>query len=135
MDNITLALAEKIAAKAKQLVAESYGDKPFSVAVCDKDGFLVLYHKEDGAKLLTINLTPCKAYTAARMGTSTAAFLDRLQKNNLNIGYFQDEKFTALPGGGPLLNAQRQLMGAVGIGGVAQDGEVAAKLAALAWDV
>ncbi len=135
MDNMTLAIAEKVAAKAKQLVAESYGGKPFSVAVCDKNGFLVLYHKLDGAKLLTINLTPCKAYTAVRMGTSTAAFLERLKRDNLDIGYFQDTRFTALPGGEPLLNAQKQLFGGIGIGGLAQDGEVAAKLATLPWDV
>jgi glc operon protein GlcG len=51
----------------------------------------------------------------------------------LAISYFQDEHFTALPGGMPLFNDQKQLIGAVGIGGLAQDGEAAALVAELTW--
>lgn len=130
VDNITLALAKKIADYAEATVAGEYGRKPFSVAVCDKDGFLVLFHKLDGAKLLTISLTPNKAYTAARMGVSTADFLRRLQQENLNIAYFADDKFVAMPGGVPVYNDKQQVIGAVGIGGLKEDGEVAAKVAA-----
>lgn len=130
MENVTLALAKKIANYAEEIVAKEYGAKPFSVAVCDKDGFLVLFFKQDGAKLLTINLTPNKAYTAARMGVSTADFLARLQRENLNISYFADDKFVGMPGGVPIYNDQQNLIGAVGIGGLKEDGEVAAKVAA-----
>lgn len=130
MDTISLELAKQIGACAEAIVAKDYGAKPFSVAVCDKNGFLVLFNKLDGAKLLTINLTPNKAYTAARMGVSTADFLARLQRENLNIAYFADERFVGLPGGVPIYNAERQLIGAVGIGGLKEDGEVAAKVAA-----
>lgn len=130
MENVTLALAKKIANYAEEIVAKEYGAKPFSVAVCDKDGFLVLFFKQDGAKLLTINLTPNKAYTAARMGVSTADFLARLQRENLNIAYFADDKFVGMPGGVPIYNDQQNLIGAVGIGGLKEDGEVAAKVAA-----
>jgi cob(I)alamin adenosyltransferase len=129
VNNVTLALAKKIAARAEEIVAKEYGAKPFSVAVCDKDGFVVLFYKLDGAKLLTINLTPCKAYTATRMGVSTADFLQRLQRDNLNISYFADDKFVAMPGGVPIYNDEKQLIGAVGIGGLKEDGEVAAKVA------
>ena len=132
MENVTLALAKKIGNYAEELVAKDYGARPFSVAVCDKDGFLVLFNKQDGAKLLTINLTPNKAYTAARMGVSTSDFLARLQRDNLNISYFADDKFVGLPGGVPLVNEQQQLIGAVGIGGLKEDGEVAARVAAAA---
>ncbi|MCM0760415.1 MULTISPECIES: heme-binding protein [Sporomusa] len=132
MDNITLTTAKKVADYAEELVAQEYGRKPFSVAVCDKDGFPVLFHKLDGAKLLTINLTPNKAYTAARMGVSTADFLQRLQRENLNISYFSDEKFVGLPGGVPIVNDRQQVIGAVGIGGMKEDGEIAAKVAAAA---
>ncbi len=127
-----MALARKIENYAETIIAKDYGMKPFSVAICDKDGFLVLFHKQDGAKLLTINLTPNKAYTAARMGVSTADFLLRLQQENLNIAYFSDDKFVGLPGGVPLYNDRQQIIGAVGIGGLKEDGEVAAKVAAAA---
>lgn len=132
LENVTLALAKKIENYAEMIVAKEYGMKPFSVAICDKDGFLVLFHKQDGAKLLTINLTPNKAYTAVRMGVSTADFLLRLQQENLNIAYFADDRFVGLPGGVPLYNDQQQIIGAVGIGGLKEDGEVAAKVAAAA---
>ena len=132
MENITLALAKKIGNYAEEIVAKEYGAKPFSVAVCDKDGFTVLFNKLDGAKLLTINLTPNKAYTAARMGVSTADFLLRLQRDNLNISYFADDKFVGMPGGMPIYNDQQQIIGAIGIGGLKEDGEVALKVAAAA---
>jgi len=132
VDNITLEMAKKAGAYAEELVARAYGMKPFSVAVCDKDGFLVLFHKQDGAKLLTISLTPNKAYTAARLGVSTGDFLRRLQNENLNIAYFADPQFVAMPGGVPILNENQQLIGAVGIGGLKEDGEVAAQVAAAA---
>ena len=134
MDNITLVLAKKLGNYAEELVAREYGMKPFSVAVCDKDGFLVLFNKLDGAKLLTISLTPNKAYTAARMGVPTADFLRRLQQENLNVAYFADDKFVGMPGGVPVYNDRQQLIGAVGIGGLKEDGEVAAKVAAAMVD-
>ena len=126
---MTLELAKKIAECAESLVATEYGSNPFSVAVCDKDGFLVLFQKADNAKLLTIKLTPAKAYTAARMGVPTVDFLQRLQTENLEICYFADGTFTAMPGGMPIFNSQHKLIGAVGIGGLKQDGEVAEKVA------
>jgi len=132
LGNITLAIAKKIGNYAEEIVAKEYGAKPFSVAVCDKDGFTVLFNRLDGAKLLTINLTPNKAYTAARMGVSTADFLARLQRDNLNISYFADDKFVGMPGGVPIYNNQQQIIGAVGIGGLKEDGEVALKVAAVA---
>lgn len=130
MDNMTLALAKKISDYAEDLVEKEYENKPFSVAIVDKDGFTVLYHKQDNAKLLTINLTPAKAYTAVRMGQTTTDFLTRLQQENLNIRYFADDKFVAMPGGAPIKNANNKIIGAIGIGGLKKDGEVAAKIVA-----
>lgn len=130
MENMTLDFAKGIAEFAESLVKNEYGDNPFSVAVVDKDGFTVLYQKEDGAKLLTIALTPAKAYTAVRMGQPTADFLARLQREHLEICYFADEKFVAMPGGVPIKNPASKMIGAVGIGGLKEDGEVAMKVAA-----
>lgn len=127
---MSLRVAEKMSAYAKQLVEESYGNRPFSIAICDKSGFLVLFHKQDDVKLLTIQLSINKAYTAARMGVSTAEFLRRLQRENLNIAYFADEQFVAMPGGVPIFDENNQLIGAVGIGGLKEDGEIAQKVAA-----
>lgn len=130
MENMTLDFAKSRVEFAETLVKNEYGDNPFSVAVVDKDGFTILYQKKDGAKLLTIALTPAKAYTAARMGQSTADFLARLQREHLEICYFADEKFVAMPGGVPIKNPAGKLIGAVGIGGLKEDGDVAMKVAA-----
>ena len=130
MENMTLEFAKDIAKFAESLVKNEYGDNPFSVAVVDKDGFTVLYQKEDGAKLLAIALTPAKAYTAVRMGQPTVDFLARLQREHLEICYFADEKFVAKPGGVPIKNPAGKVIGAVGIGGLKEDGEVAMRVAA-----
>ena len=45
MKNMTLALAKKIGCYSEALVEKEYGTKPFSVSVCDKDGFTVLFYK------------------------------------------------------------------------------------------
>lgn len=129
IDNMTLDLAKEVSRCAEVLVEKEYNNNPFSIAVCDKDGFLVLFQKKDNAKLLTIKLTPAKAYTAVRMGVPTANFLQRLQTENLEICYFADNNFTAMPGGVPIYNSASKIIGAVGIGGLKEDGEVAEKVA------
>lgn len=129
MNNMTLELAKKIVSYAENLVINEFGNKPFSIAVCDKYGFSVLFQKIDGAKLLTISLTPAKAYTAAHFGVSTGTFLQRLQKENLEISYFADPKFVAMPGGEPICDVNNEVIGAVGIGGLPEDGIVAQKIA------
>jgi glc operon protein GlcG len=126
--NMTLELAQRAVTHALQLAEK--GRHTISVSVVDKSGFLVAFAKMDGVKLLTIHLTHHKAYTAARMEVSTDAFLARLQRDNLEIAYFGDEKFTALPGGVPIL-VGGELIGAVGIGGITteMDQEIAEHVA------
>ena len=118
--NMTLALAQRAEAHALQLAAN--GGHAISVSIVDASGFLVAFAKMDGAKLLTIHLTHHKAYTAARMGQPTHAFLARLQRDNLQIDCFGDDKFTALPGGVPVI-VDGELIGAVGVGGITPQGD------------
>ena len=59
-----------------------------------------------------------KAFTAVRMGMSTAAFLERLRKDNLEAGWF-GEGLVALPGGNVVKDAAGEIVGAVGISGLA----------------
>lgn len=132
MKTMTLKRAKKISEYTEALIAKDFANKPYSIAVVDHNGFIVLYHKQDGAKLLTINLTPAKAYTAARMGQSTVDFLNRLQRENLDISYFADSGFVAMPGGSPIFDENNNLIGAVGIGGLKEDGEISAKIASIA---
>lgn len=123
IERLTANVAQQAIHYAFQLSKAHYSGQPLSVAVCDDAGFLMAFAKLDGAKLLTIELTQRKAYTSSRLGCTTAAFLQRLQTEDLAIGYFADEKFTALPGGIPLINEQKKCLGAVAIGGISAEGD------------
>jgi glc operon protein GlcG len=94
-------------------------NRPICVAICDPSGFLLAFARMEGAPLRSIQISQSKAYTAVRMGVSTDAFLARLRKENIEIGYFCDPLMTALPGGNLLKDAAGTLLGAVGISGLA----------------
>jgi uncharacterized protein GlcG (DUF336 family) len=53
------------------------------------------------------------------MGGTTAAFLERLRREDIAIGYFCDPLLTALPGGALLEDGAGRVIGAVGISGLA----------------
>jgi len=96
---------------------EDFG-KPVCVAVCDPAGFLVAFARMDGAPLRSIAISQSKAYTAARMGVTTEAFLARLRKEQIEVGYFCDPAFTALPGGSVLKDVGGAMVGAIGVSGL-----------------
>lgn len=93
--------------------------RPICVAVCDAQGFLVAFARMEGAPVRSIQISQGKAYTAARMGVSTAAVLARLKNDGIEIGYFCDPLLTALPGGAPLKNGTGTLIGGIGVSGLA----------------
>ncbi len=99
MTTLTLGHALRAVASALDLAETCYAKRPLSVAVCDANGELLSFARMDNAKLLTIELTQRKARTSSRLGCTTQAFLQRLQKEQLDIGYFADPLFTALPAG------------------------------------
>lgn len=107
-------------------------NRPICVAVCDAQGYLLAFGRGDGAPLRSIAISQSKAYTAVRMGMPTDAFLARLHRDNLEIGYFCDERFTALPGGVVFKDAQGVVLGGVGISGLttAEDRQIAEALQA-----
>jgi glc operon protein GlcG len=107
--------------------------RPICVAVCDAAGFLLAFQRQDGAPLRSIAISQGKAYSAARMQATTDALLNRIERENISVSYFCDDKITALPGGSPLKNAGGTILGAVGISGLtsAEDQEIADHLAGL----
>lgn len=116
--NLTSDLAMQTISAAQTISQEYFAGRHFSVAVCDKQGFLLAFSRMDNAKLLTIELTQRKAYTSSRLGVATADFLSRLQNEKLDIHYFGDERFTALPGGVAVYNSDKQLVGGLAVGGL-----------------
>jgi uncharacterized protein GlcG (DUF336 family) len=110
--------------KARQIVdaaiakANAEFKRPICVSVCDRNGFLAYFARMDGAPVRSIWIAQQKAFTAARMMMSTAAFQERLRKDGLDAGWF-GEGLVALPGGSVVEDAAGEVIGAVGISGLA----------------
>lgn len=132
MTTLTLQQAVQAVDFALNLARNQYQHRPLSVAVCDTNGELLSFARMDAAKLLTIELTQRKARTSSRLGCTTQAFLQRLQKEQLDIGYFADPRFTALPGGIPVIK-DGKCLGAVAIGGLSAQEDHDAALAVAAF--
>ncbi len=133
MEALTLSQANNCIRMAMEKAAASYG-RPICVAVCDAAGFLVSFQRMDGAPLRSIAIAQGKAYSASRMQVSTDALLARLERENIPVSYFCDDKITALPGGSVLKDADGAIIGAAGISGLtsAEDQEIADYLAGMA---
>ncbi len=101
--------------------ATSLYQRPICVAVVDAAGLLVAFARMDGAPARSIAIAQGKAYSAVRMGTSTQAFLARLQREGLQASHFCDPALTPLPGGTPLKLGSGAVVGAIGISGLAAE--------------
>jgi glc operon protein GlcG len=132
MEKLTLEWAQKIVAQAMQKAAADY-KRPICVSVCDQSGFLLAFGRMDTSPIRCIQIAQRKAFTAVRMGVATDVFLSRLRQNQLEASYF-DESFTALPGGNPIKDKAGNLLGAVGVSGLAaeEDQAITEAMAAMA---
>ncbi|TEA77421.1 GlcG/HbpS family heme-binding protein [Allopusillimonas ginsengisoli] len=117
MVGLSLSQAQALLALGIDKVRE-YPGKSACISVCDPHGFLVSFVRMDGAPVRSIQLAQQKAYTSVRLGTSTEAFLARLRREDIPIGYFCDALLTALPGGAVLLDAQGAMLGGIGVSGL-----------------
>lgn len=131
MPALTLELAQELIAQAQAKAQQDF-KRPICVAVCDASGLLLAFARMDGAPLRSVAIAQGKAYSAARLGVSTQAVLERLHREQIEIGYFCDPQLTALPGGSPLKDKQGQLCGAIGVSGLtsAEDQQVTDHVAA-----
>lgn len=121
---ISLQLAQTLVDKAIAKAAADF-KRPICVAVCDKYGFLLAFGRMDGAPVRSIALSQGKAYSAARMGVDTDAFLERLNRENIPASYFCDDKLTGLPGGVVLKDRKDELIGGAGISGLKPEEDLA----------
>jgi len=121
-------LIDRAMAEAKQDF-----ERPVCVAVCDPLGFLIAFSRMQGAPVRSIQISQGKAYTAVRMGVSTEAFLARIQKEAIEIGYFCDPQLTALPGGSVLRDGTGRVVGGIGVSGLtsAEDQVITDRMAEL----
>lgn len=117
MPGLTLDIASRCIDFAMARAKQEF-NRPVCVAVCDPQGFLLAFTRMEGAPVRSIQISQGKAYTAARMGVSTAAVLARLKKEGIEIGYFCDPLLTALPGGSVLKDESGTMVGAIGVSGL-----------------
>lgn len=97
--------------------ASKYGLGPICFSIVDAQGELLWFERMDRAPARAIRISMAKAYTAVRMNDSTMAFKQRLENEKLSCSDFMDERFTALPGGSPLISSNGSIAGAIGISG------------------
>ncbi len=114
----SLDLAQKLVGLALEKGKQDYA-RPFVVAVCDENGFLVAFARTDNGPIRSIQISQSKAYTAVRLGMNTDALLAKIQKENLSLAYYCDPNLTALPGGTILKKADGTIIGAIGVSGLA----------------
>lgn len=113
---LTMAMCQEIMNWIIDTVRDDAG-KPVAVAILNQKGTVVASVKMDGAPDRCVHLAKHKAYTAFRMETTSESFGARLEREKLEIAFFCDPKLTAFPGGAPILAADGEVIGAVGISG------------------
>lgn len=118
MSDLSLEQAQSIVTQALAKATQDHAGRPICVAVCDERGLLLAFARMDDAPARSVRISQGKAYSAARMGVTTQAVLERLHREKIEIGYFCDPDITALPGGSPLKNQGGRLVGSVGVSGL-----------------
>lgn len=118
MSDFPLERAQSIVAQALARAGQEHAGRPICVAVCDERGLLLAFARMDGAPARSVRIAQGKAYSAARMGVTTQAVLERLHREKIEVGYFCDPEITALPGGSPLKSSEGRLLGSVGVSGL-----------------
>jgi len=117
MAGLTLEAARRLLDRAMAQAKQDF-DRPVCVSVCDPQGFLLAFARMEGSPVRSIQISQGKAYSAARMGVSTQAILERLKREGIEIGYFCDPLLTALPGGSALKDESGKLVGGIGVSGL-----------------
>ena len=116
--DLSFECAQKMVTCAAKEAITRY-QKPVCVAIYDRQGALVAFARMDNAPERSVKIAQCKAYTSARMRMDTVAFDALLREKDTPVAYYCDPQFTAIPGGCVLKDADGEVIGGVGISGLA----------------
>lgn len=126
---LTLAAAQTILTAALE-AARAANMKPLSIAVLDARGAVRAVATEDGASLKRYEIAHAKAHGALAMGMGSRALMTRAEAQ----GFFMSAvshvvgPLIPVPGGVLIRDADKNILGAVGISGDTSDNdEIAAK--------
>ena len=120
---MTLVQANQLIAGALESARERSAN-PLAVIVLDSGGHYVAFQREDGASLFRHGIAKAKAMGALGMGMDTRLLAQRAAKNPLfftSVSAITDGNLALSPGGILIRNANKQLLGAVGISGDTAD--------------
>ncbi len=114
--NITLFQAEKIIAAAKE--KSKALDTKMNIAIVDSGANLVAFARMDGAWLGSLDIAIKKAKTARYFDMNTGLIGGLSQPGGplFNIEHSNNGLIT-FPGGVPIINAEDQIIGAIGVSG------------------
>jgi len=103
--------------------AEALG-VPVCIAVADRSGVLLAFHRMDGAATLSIQLAQDKAYTVTAFGLPTAEWYPMIaEEPALLHGIVKADRLMIFGGGVPV-TIDDEIVGAVGCSGGSSDEDV-----------
>ena len=127
--SVDQALADSMAQQCF-LHSRANGWPPFTIAVVDLGGTLVLLRRQDGASSVTADAALLKARTATRVGASTQTLV-ALSQDSPTRDLLLVLQLTNDPGGVPV-KAGNRIIGAIGVSGGAPDQDVGCATVAVA---
>jgi uncharacterized protein GlcG (DUF336 family) len=100
-----------------------------AIAIVDSGGHLINFTRMDGAMLASIQIATDKAFTAVAGKLPTYLWQEIIRAGELPQ-LFIHERWTAFPGGFPIIKGDR-LLGGIGVSGATQFGDTSVARAAL----
>lgn len=112
---------------------EAKREKPVVIVIADEAGDIIHMTHMDGAPSRSGTIASGKAFTAAKMGRTTAALGQLCSDSDTPLSAFVIRGLTTMPGGAPILDQSGSLIGAVGVSGrsAAEDQALADRCAQL----
>jgi glc operon protein GlcG len=127
-------LSYEIAHRAAEAVLEAARAEGarICVSVVNRSGITKIVLSDDGAGLIAVETSRLKAYTSAVMGISTAQFAELATGPMLRLSppHLVDPQLHPVPGGFPIITADGEVIGGIGVGGA--HGSIDARLGAAA---
>ncbi|MCK4939657.1 MAG: heme-binding protein, partial [Rhodospirillaceae bacterium] len=107
---------------------------PMCIAIVDESGNLVAFNRMDGGKILSVQLSQDKAFTAAISRRSTSFYNENAVPGNLTNGIQStwDGRFSTVGGGIPV-EADGTIVGGIGISGGIPEQDIECAEAAIAY--
>jgi len=128
-----LAIVEAALKKGRELNLQ-----PLAVAVLDAGGHMKAFVREDGAGILRPQIAEGKAWGALGMGFGSRSFAKRIAEQPGAPSFFgalasmSEGRVVPVPGGVLIRDANKDVIGAVGITGDTSDNDEACALAGIA---